>query len=105
MYGIEVKFNEMRSILNFISMYQLIQKLIGGERQKTQHRQDGDIIIVLCSFRNESRLKHIGILCSKKISTNNGQKANRCLHVLGISAADMKIRIHYMLYVQHVRCQ
>jgi hypothetical protein len=32
-YGIEVIFNGMTLVLNFIKIYELVQKLIGGERQ------------------------------------------------------------------------
>jgi len=30
-YGVEVTFNGMTSLLNFIKIYQLVQKLIGGQ--------------------------------------------------------------------------
>jgi hypothetical protein len=30
MYGVEVTFNDMISIPNFIKIYQLVQKLLGG---------------------------------------------------------------------------
>jgi hypothetical protein len=40
----------MASVLNFIKIYQLVQKLIGAERQD-------DLISLHFSFRKESRLK------------------------------------------------
>jgi hypothetical protein len=45
----------MTSLLNFIKIYHLVEKLIGGDRQA--HRQDGDLISLHFSFKKESRLK------------------------------------------------
>jgi hypothetical protein len=30
MYGVEVTFNDITSVLNFIKIYQLVQRLLGG---------------------------------------------------------------------------
>jgi hypothetical protein len=35
MYGVEVTFNDMTSVLNFINIYQLVQKLLGGTDRQT----------------------------------------------------------------------
>jgi hypothetical protein len=51
MYGVEVTFNGMTSLLNFIIIYQLVQKLLGGT-----HRQTDDLINITFLFK-ESRLK------------------------------------------------
>jgi hypothetical protein len=48
-YGVKVTFNGMTSLLNFISIYQLVQKLMGGQT----HRQDGDLISLHFSFRKK----------------------------------------------------
>jgi hypothetical protein len=55
-YSTEVIFNGMTSLLNFIKIYQLVQKLIGQT-----HRQEGDLISLQFSFRNESKLKNLYI--------------------------------------------
>jgi hypothetical protein len=34
MYGVEVTFNDMTSILNFIKIYQLVKKLLGGQSDR-----------------------------------------------------------------------
>jgi hypothetical protein len=52
-YGVEVTFNGMTSLLNFIKIYQLVQKFMGSRHT----RQDGDLISLHVSFRKESRLK------------------------------------------------
>jgi hypothetical protein len=44
----------MTSLLNFIQIYQLVQKLT---EDRQTHRQDGDLISVYFSFRKESRPK------------------------------------------------
>jgi len=44
-YGVEVIFNGMTSLLNFIKIYQLVQKLIGGGGQT--HRQTHRMVISL----------------------------------------------------------
>jgi hypothetical protein len=44
----------MTSLLNFIKIYQLVQKLLGGDTQTD--RQDGDLISLTFLFK-ESRLK------------------------------------------------
>jgi hypothetical protein len=41
-YGIEVTFNGMTSLLNFIKIYQLVQKLLGGGHTD---RQTGGLMI------------------------------------------------------------
>jgi hypothetical protein len=46
----------MTSLLNFIKLCQLVQKLIGGE-ETDRHTQDGELIGLYFSFRKESRLK------------------------------------------------
>jgi hypothetical protein len=50
MYGFEVTVNGMTFLLNFIKIYQLVQKLLGGT-----DRQDGDLIS-LTFLLKESRL-------------------------------------------------
>jgi hypothetical protein len=50
-YGVEVTFNGMTSLLNFIKIYHLVQKLLGGT-----DRQTGDHISLTFLFK-ESRLK------------------------------------------------
>jgi hypothetical protein len=50
-YGMKASFSGITSLLNFIKIYQLGQKLIRGE-----HRQDGDLISLHFFFRKESRL-------------------------------------------------
>jgi hypothetical protein len=45
-YGIEVTFDRMTSLLNFIKIYQLVQKLLVGDTQTDRRtdRQAGDFI-------------------------------------------------------------
>jgi hypothetical protein len=50
-YGVEVTFNGITSVLNFIKIYQLVQKLLGGTL-----RQTGDLISLTSLFK-ESRPK------------------------------------------------
>jgi hypothetical protein len=45
----------MTSLLNFIKIYQLVQKLLGGKHRQTD-RQTGDLISLTLLFK-ESRLK------------------------------------------------
>jgi hypothetical protein len=52
-YGVEVTFNGMTSLLNFIKIYQLVQKLLGGT-----HRQTADLISLTFPFK-ESRLQKL----------------------------------------------
>jgi hypothetical protein len=57
-HGIEVIFNGMTSLLNFIKIYQLVQKLLGGTYRQTNGqtgRQTGDLISLTFLFE-ESRL-------------------------------------------------
>jgi hypothetical protein len=54
-YGIEVTFNGMTSLLNFIKIHQLVQKLIVGGR----HRQDDDLISLLFSLGRKVRYKSV----------------------------------------------
>jgi hypothetical protein len=62
-YGFEVTFNGMTSLLNFIKVYQLVKKLLGGTRRRTD-RQTSDLTSLTFLFK-ESRLKtsDIGHLC------------------------------------------
>jgi hypothetical protein len=53
-YGVEVTFNGMTSLLNFIQIYQLVQKLLAGDTQTD--RQTGALISLTFLFK-ESRLK------------------------------------------------
>jgi hypothetical protein len=53
-HGVEVAFSGMTSLQNFIKVYQLVQKLMGGQTD----RQDSDVICLHFSFRKESRLKN-----------------------------------------------
>jgi hypothetical protein len=56
-YGVEVTFNGMTSLLNFIKIYQLVQKLLGGGATDGQtDRQTGDLISLTFLFE-ETRLK------------------------------------------------
>jgi hypothetical protein len=50
-YGVEVTFNGIISLLHFIKIYQLVQKLLGRDRQT------GDLISLTFIFK-ESRLKN-----------------------------------------------
>jgi hypothetical protein len=54
-YGIEVTLNCMTSLLNFIKIYQLVQKLLGGTHRQTDG-QTGDLISLTFLFKG-SRLK------------------------------------------------
>jgi hypothetical protein len=54
-YRVEVTFNGMTSLLNFIKIYQLVQKLLGGTHRQTD-RQTGDLVSLTFLFK-ESRLK------------------------------------------------
>jgi hypothetical protein len=58
-YGFEVTFNGMTSLLNFIKIYQLVQKLFGGTHRQTD-RQTGELISLNFLFE-ESRLKTTGV--------------------------------------------
>jgi hypothetical protein len=49
-YGVEVTFNGITSVLNFIQIYQLAQKLIG---ERETHRQDDDLLSLHFSFGKE----------------------------------------------------
>jgi hypothetical protein len=53
-YGIEVIFNGMTSLLNFIKIYQLVQKLLGG----TQTGRQTDRLVI--SFASLSFLRKVG---------------------------------------------
>jgi hypothetical protein len=54
----------MTSLLNFIKIYQLVQKFIGGKT----HRHEGDLISLLFySFKKASRLT-TSTCCEKKAS-------------------------------------
>jgi hypothetical protein len=65
-YGVEVTFNDMTFLLNFVRIYQFIQKLMVGEL----HREDGDLISVHFYFSKESRLK-INVLFTEGMIMNN----------------------------------
>jgi hypothetical protein len=54
-YGIEITFNGITSLLNVIKIYQLVQKLLGGDTHT--HRQTGDLTSLTFLFE-ESRLKN-----------------------------------------------
>jgi hypothetical protein len=69
-FGVEVTFNGMTSLLNFIKIYQLVQTLLGGggtDRQ-TGRQIDGQIgdLISLTFLCKESRLKIIIFLLMNK---------------------------------------
>jgi hypothetical protein len=55
-YGVEVTFNSMTSLLNFIKIYQLVQKLLGEHIDRQTDGQTGDLISLTFLFK-ESRLK------------------------------------------------
>jgi hypothetical protein len=55
-YGVEVIFNGMTSLLNFMKIYQLVQMLLGGYTDRRTDRQTGDLISLTFLFK-ESRLK------------------------------------------------
>jgi hypothetical protein len=55
MYDVEVTFNDMISLLNFIKIYQLVQTLLGGTHRQTD-RQTGDLMSLTFLFK-ESKLK------------------------------------------------
>jgi hypothetical protein len=48
-YGVEVIFNGMTSLLNFIKIYQFVNKLLGGTHKQTD-RQTGDLISLTFLF-------------------------------------------------------
>jgi hypothetical protein len=56
-YGVEVSSDGMTSLLNFIKIYQLVQKLLGGGGGDTD-RQTGVLISLTFLFK-ESRLKRV----------------------------------------------
>jgi hypothetical protein len=57
-YGVEVTFNGMTSLLNFIKIYQLVQKLLGGTHtDRRTNRLTGGLITLTYLFK-ESRLKN-----------------------------------------------
>jgi hypothetical protein len=58
-YGVEVTFNGMTSLLNFIKIYRLVQTLLGGG---DTDRQTGDLISLTFLFK-ESRLIRTQITC------------------------------------------
>jgi hypothetical protein len=59
-YDVEVTFNGMTSLPNFIKIYELVQKLLGGgeDTDGRLDRQTGDLISLTFLFK-ESRLKSI----------------------------------------------
>jgi hypothetical protein len=62
-YGVDVTFNDMTSLLNFIKIYQLIQSYYGGTDRRTDgqtDRQTGDLINLTFLFK-ESWLKMISV--------------------------------------------
>jgi hypothetical protein len=66
MYGVEVIFNGMTSLLNFTKIYQLVQKVLGGTHRQTGRqtdRQTDDLISLIFLFK-ESRLKILSV-CNK----------------------------------------
>jgi hypothetical protein len=44
-YGVEVTFNGMTSLLNFIKIYQLVQTLLGGHTHRQTDRQTDRLVI------------------------------------------------------------
>jgi hypothetical protein len=63
---VEVIFNGMTSLLKFINIYQLVQKLMGEQMDRhANRREDGDLIsLLLFSFTKESRLKMCAFILS-----------------------------------------
>jgi hypothetical protein len=59
-YGVEVTFNRMTHLLNFVEIYYVLQKLVVGRQA---HRQEGDLISLLFSIGQESRLKQAAVTC------------------------------------------
>jgi hypothetical protein len=57
-YSDKVTFNGMTSLLNFIKIYQLIQKLLGGHTDGQTDRQT-DYLISFTFLFKESRLKNV----------------------------------------------
>jgi hypothetical protein len=66
-YGVEVTFNDMTSLLNFIKICQLVKKLIGGYIDA--QRQDGYLISLYFSFKSESKLKMRDLLNLSKVTS------------------------------------
>jgi hypothetical protein len=58
-FGVEVTFNSMTSLMNFIKIYQLVQKVLGMDTQTDGQtdRQTGDLISLTYLFK-EIRLKN-----------------------------------------------
>jgi hypothetical protein len=44
-YGVEVTFNGMTSLLNFIKIYQFVQKLLGDTHTQTDGQTDRLVIL------------------------------------------------------------
>jgi hypothetical protein len=61
----------MTSVLDFIKIYQFVQKLLGGTRRQTD-RQTGDLISLTFLFR-ESSLK----MCLREVGTFRIQNLQR----------------------------
>jgi hypothetical protein len=61
-YGVEVNFNDMTSLLNFIKIYQLVQSYWGEGGQTDRHidRQAGGLISLTFLFK-EGRPKMISV--------------------------------------------
>jgi hypothetical protein len=56
--GVDVTFKGTSFLLNFIKIYELVQKFMGERHTDRQtHRQDGDLISLRFSFSKESRVK------------------------------------------------
>jgi hypothetical protein len=82
-YGVEVTFNGMTSLPNFIKIYQLVQKLLGGTHRQTDrqtdrqtNRQTGDLIS-LTFLVKESMLKWILFLSNIYWNENSTLKKMR----------------------------
>jgi hypothetical protein len=84
-YGIEVIFNGMTSLLNYITIYQLVQKLLGWDTQtdrrtdRQTYRQTGDLTSLTFLFK-ESRLTKIflGIRRAWTLESSPCQIGNYC---------------------------
>jgi hypothetical protein len=59
-YGVVVTFNGMTFLLNFIKIYQLVQKLLGDTRRQTDRRTDGQTDRQVISQASPSFLRKVG---------------------------------------------
>jgi hypothetical protein len=72
-YGFEVTFNGMTSLLNFIKIYRLVQKLLGGPTNRRTDRQTGDLTSLTFLFKEIRLTRKTG-----RESSNRRRLSWRC---------------------------